>query len=380
MHYRFISQIADIAADTWNSIAGENYPFLRHEFLWALEASKSACATRGWQPQHVLIEHDKRLIAVLPLYIKQHSMGEYVFDRAWADAYQRHGLNYYPKLVSAIPFTPACGPRLAFIACDQAVLIQTLAQALQQKCTEIGASSWHVLFPEESSLPLWQQAGSDTRLGCQYHWFNQDYQSFDDYLATFASRKRKELKRERRKVMEQGVRLERLTGDNITHEHWQRFYQFYQLTNLKYNGHGGYLTADFFVHLHDKMRNSLLLVMAYDVDNIAIAGALNFFSADTLYGRYWGAITEVEFLHFEACYYQGIEFCIEQGIKRFDPGAQGEHKISRGFRPIFTFSQHWLAHAGFREAIQNFLHEERAAVKRYQQHACAALPFKTVSE
>lgn len=380
MHYRFISQIADIAADAWNSIVGENYPFLRHEFLWALEASKSVCARRGWQPQHVLIEQDERLIAVLPLYIKQHSMGEYVFDRAWAEAYERHGLNYYPKLLSAIPFTPVCGPRLAFIACDQAVLIQTLAQALQQKCTEMGASSWHVLFPEESSLPLWQQAGSDTRLGCQYHWFNQDYQSFDDYLATFASRKRKELKRERRKVLEQGVRLERLRGDTISHEHWQRFYQFYQLTNLKYNGHGGYLTAEFFMHLHDKMRNNLLLVMAYDVDNNAIAGALNFFSADTLYGRYWGAITEVEFLHFEACYYQGIEFCIEQGIKRFDPGAQGEHKITRGFRPIFTYSQHWIAHAGFREAIQSYLHEERDAVKRYQQHACAALPFKTVSE
>lgn len=376
MKARFIDSIEQIPAATWNSVAGNDYPFLRHEFLHALEASQSVCATRGWQPQHLLIEKNEQLIAVLPLYIKSHSMGEYVFDHAWANAYQRHGVLYYPKLLSAIPFTPASGPRLAFVDCDKTLLLNTVTEALQQHCHDINASSWHVLFPEEDTLPLWQQAGSDTRLGCQFHWFNQHYKSFDDFLAAFSSRKRKELKRERRLVADQNITLERLSDEQITIEHWQAFYRFYQLTNLKYNGHGGYLTADFFVRLHQTMRDCLLLVMAYDADGEAIAGALNFFSSDTLYGRYWGTIRDVECLHFEACYYQGIEFCIERGLKRFDPGAQGEHKISRGFRPTLTYSQHWIAHPGFREAIQNFLVEESEGVRQYQQEACGALPFK----
>ncbi len=378
MRFRFLDSIAGIAADEWNAVAGTDYPFLRHEFLLALETSGSVCAARGWQPVHLLVEDGRALIAVLPLYIKAHPFGEYVFDRSWAEAYQRHGLNYYPKLVSAIPFTPASGPRLAFIECSTAMLMQTIARALQEKCTEIGASGWHVLFPEEPALPLWRQAGSHVRLGCQFHWFNDRYKTFDDFLATFTARKRKELKRERRKVIEQGVRLQRFTGAEITEEIWQEFYRFYQLTNLKYNGHAGYLTADFFVQLHRLMTRQMLLVMAYRQDGdteTAIAGALNFFSADTLYGRYWGTVRDVECLHFEACYYQGIEFCIERGLQRFDPGAQGEHKIARGFRPILTYSQHWIARPDFSTAIQQFLDEEGAAIKQYRQQACAALPF-----
>ena len=384
MKARFIDSIEQVSAEKWNSITGKDYPFLCHEFLYALEASQSVCAARGWQPQHLLVEKNEQLIAVLPLYIKSHSMGEYVFDRSWAEAYQRNGLNYYPKLLSAIPFTPASGARLAFVDCDQAdcdqsILIQTVSDALQQQCEKIGASSWHILFPVESELPLWKQMNSDTRLGCQFHWLNENYKNFDDFLENFSSRKRKELKRERRRVADQQIRLERLTGDQITIEHWQAFYRFYQLTNLKYNGHGGYLTGDFFVRLHETMRDSLLLVIAYDESadqKKMIAGALNFFSSTTLYGRYWGAIQDVECLHFEACYYQGIEFCIERGLKHFDPGAQGEHKIPRGFRPTLTYSQHWIAHAGFRDAISNFLTEESAGVRQYQQDACAALPFK----
>jgi predicted N-acyltransferase len=380
MHARFIDGIAAIAVDEWNAVAGTDYPFLRHEFLFALESSGSVCVARGWQPLHLLVEEDGRLIAVLPLYIKTHSFGEYVFDRAWAEAYRRHGLNYYPKLVSAIPFTPASGPRLAFVACDTSALMQTVAPALQKKCAEIGASGWHVLFPEEPVLPLWQQANSHVRLGCQFHWFNDRYKTFDDFLATFTARKRKELKRERRKVTGQGMRLQRYSGAQITEDVWQEFYRFYQATNLKYNGHGGYLTADLFARLHRVMADQMLLVMAYQQEDgaekeCAIAGALNFFSSDTLYGRYWGAVREVEFLHFEACYYQGIEFCIERGLQRFDPGAQGEHKIARGFRPVLTYSQHWIAQPDFRVAIFNFLDEEGVAVKQYRQQACAALPF-----
>jgi hypothetical protein len=377
MKARFIDSIEQVSSTAWNAVTGMDYPFLRHEFLHSLEASKSVCAARGWQPQHLLIEQNEQLIAVLPLYIKSHSMGEYVFDRAWAEAFQRNGLAYYPKLLSAIPFTPASGPRLSFVECDESVLMHTVADALQQQCEQLGASSWHVLFPEAKELPLWEQAGSDTRLGCQFHWRNQDYKTFDDFLADFSSRKRKELKRERRRVADQGIRLERLTGEQITMEHWQAFYRFYQMTNLKYNGHGGYLTGDFFVRMHQIMRDSLMLVMAYDKNDEAIAGALNFFSSDTLFGRYWGTVGDVECLHFEACYYQGIEFCIERGLKYFDPGAQGEHKIPRGFRPTLTYSQHWIAHPGFREAIRHFLAEESDAVKQYQQDACTALPFKT---
>ncbi len=383
MKARFINSIEQVSTGAWNKVTGTDYPFLRHEFLHALEASQSVCATRGWQPQHLLIEQNEQLIAALPLYIKSHSMGEYVFDRSWAEAYQRNGLHYYPKLLSAIPFTPATGTRLAFVDCDQSALIQTVSDALQQQCENIGASGWHILFPAESELPLWEKTESDTRLGCQFHWLNEGYKSFDDFLAGFSSRKRKELKRERRRVADQQVRLERLTGEQITIEHWQAFYRFYQLTNLKYNGHGGYLTADFFVRLHQVMRDSLMLVMAYDENDEAdgqkkmIAGALNFFSSTTLYGRYWGAIQDVECLHFEACYYQGIEFCIERGLNYFDPGAQGEHKIARGFRPTLTYSQHWIAHSGFRDAIRNFLTEESTGVRQYQQDACVALPFKT---
>lgn len=377
MKARFLDSIDAIHPQEWNAISGTDYPFLRHEFLQMLEASGSASARRGWQPQHLLVEDDGALIATLPLYIKQHSMGEYVFDHSWARAYQQHGLDYYPKLVSAIPFTPASGPRLSFIPCDTQRLMTVITEALQQRCAELNASGWHVLFPPESSLPLWRQAGSDTRLGCQFHWLNEGYGSFDDFLATFTSRKRKELKRERRIVQEHGTQILRLTGEAITLEHWQAFFRFYQLTNLKYNGHGGYLTPDFFVRLYAGFRDQLLLVLALDADGAAIAGALNIIGSDTLYGRYWGCEREVEHLHFELCYYQGIEWCIENGLQRFDPGAQGEHKIARGFRPTLTYSQHWIAHPAFRDAIASFVREEAEAVRQYQQDTSNALPFKS---
>lgn len=375
MKARFIDNIASVDPAAWNALAGTNYPFLRHEFLHALEASHSVCAARGWQPQHLLVEDTGELVAALPLYIKQHSMGEYVFDQSWARAYQRHGLDYYPKLLGAVPFTPATGPRLLHRIDDRAALAHVVNDALETRCEQLGASGWHVLFPAENELPLWQDH-SLQRLGCQFHWLNEQFTTFEDFLATFVSRKRKEVKRERRRVAEQGVQLQRFTGDGITLEHWQAFYRFYQLTNLKYNGHGGYLTPDFFVRLYATLRDRLLLVMAFDADGEAIAGALNVIGSDTLYGRYWGAIRDIECLHFEACYYQGIEFCIEHGLQRFDPGAQGEHKIPRGFRPVLTYSQHWIAHPAFRQAIADFLHEEAAAVTQYQQDACNALPFR----
>lgn len=375
MKYLFINSITDISANQWNAIAGVDYPFLRHEFLFALEASGSASKQRGWQPQHLLIEENGQLIAILPLYIKTHSMGEFVFDHSWADAYHRYGIAYYPKLVSAIPFTPATGPRLKHLACNNAILIATVKQALDEKIKQTRASSWHCLFPATDEFALWQAVGGDLRIACQFQWFNRGYNNFDAFLTEFASRKRKTLKKERERIAAAGIRLERLMGNQISAEHWQHFYSFYQLTNVKYNGHTGYLTAEFFAYLHELFRDQLLLVLAYE-NNEPIAGALNFFSSTTLFGRYWGTIKEMEFLHFETCYYQGIEFCIEQGLQIFDPGVQGEHKLARGFEPVLTHSFHWIEKLEFRPAIQRFLQEEAVLIQRYQQDASTALPFK----
>ena len=373
---RFINSITEVGADRWQAVAGTDYPFLRYDFLYALEASGSVGANSGWQPRHLLIEENGELVAALPLYLKQHSYGEYVFDWSWADAWHRNGIPYYPKLVSAIPFTPATGPRLLYQHSDPGTLMDYVGKTLKHYCQEQGASGWHVLFPEQAESSLWQQTGAHLRIGCQFHWFNNHYRDFDDFLATFSSRKRKNLNKERRRVSEQGVQLHRLTGEAITEEHWRRFYHFYQITYAKRSGHGGYLTADFFRRLH-AMRDQLLLVIACEGET-AIAGALYFFSSTTLYGRYWGAIKDVDQLHFEACYYQGIEFCIERGLQRFDPGAQGEHKIQRGFQPVLTYSRHWLAHPGFHEAVGRFVAEEADHVRDYRQQACALLPFRKV--
>ncbi len=375
MQYRFIESINHIESTRWNAVAGNEYPFLRHEFLRILEDSGSVCAARGWQPQHLLIEDSGQLLAILPLYIKTHSYGEYVFDWSWAEAYQRHGLDYYPKLVSAIPYTPATGPRLALATDDVAQVISMVMTALEEKTAEVGASGWHVLFPQHSEHVLWQGSGAMERLGCQFHWHNKGFKEFDDFLAMFSSRKRKDVKKERQRIAGSGIRMARLGGDQISREDWQCFYGFYRDTYLKKSGHEGYLTPDFFEQLYDLMRGQLLLVLAYENDK-AIAGALNFFSADTLYGRYWGASKDVPGLHFETCYYQGIEFCIERGLQRFDAGAQGEHKIQRGFEPTLTYSCHWIQHPEFRQAIKVFLQEEATTIRQYQLDATTLLPFR----
>lgn len=371
----FIDRISAIDAAQWNAVSGTDYPFLRHEFLHALEASGSVSAQRGWQPQHLLVYDHQQLIAVMPLYLKNHSYGEYVFDWRWAEAYQHHGQAYYPKLLCAIPFTPASGTRLAHCCPQPQALFHFVCQQLSARCREQALSGWHLLFPHDAENTAWQQTGVLHRLGCQFHWFNRQYTTFDDFLADFSSRKRKNLRKERQRVQQQGVSLQRLTGDQIDAQHWQQFYRFYQMTYARHSGHGGYLTPDFFRLLHDSpLRDQLLLVMAFQQDR-PIAGALNFFSSDTLYGRYWGAIQDVDCLHFEACYYQGIEFCIERGLRRFDPGAQGEHKIQRGFMPVLTHSCHWLADSQFNAAVADFLTEERKHILHYQQQATELLPF-----
>jgi len=373
--FRFVDSIEAVAAADWDAVLASDYPFLKHAFLAALESSGAATRESGWQPRHLLIERDGALIGHMPLYLKYHSYGEYVFDWSWADAWHRNGLEYYPKLLSAIPFTPATGPRLSLLPhCDTAELREVAGRFLCEQAAE-SASSLHVLFTRMDEDGHWRQAGLSRRLAPQYHWFNRDYQSFDDFLATFSSRKRKSLRRERRLVAEAGVTLRRIEGPDISAGHWQHFYHCYQMTYAKRSGHGGYLNQTFFASLGKTMPDHLLMVLA-ERDGEPIACALNFHDGETLYGRYWGCLREVECLHFEACYYQGIEYCIERGLRRFDPGAQGEHKIQRGFEPVETRSRHWIVDPRFRAAVDRFLQDERPAIERYLHDARQLLPFK----
>jgi len=376
---RFIHSIADVDSLVWNPLTGSDYPFLQHEFLLALEQSGCTNIQTGWQPLHALVETNTeinpRLIACMPLFAKTNSMGEYVFDWSWADAYQRHGIAYYPKLVTAIPFTPCAGPRICIAAGVSPETIHELLFAqIQKLAAKIRASSWHVLFPEPelahslSSLHLLQRAG------CQYQWFNDSYACFDEFLATFSSRKRKNLRKERMNIAEQGIVFEQLEGNAINDEHWHYFYQFYQSTYLV-RGRAPYLNEQFFTELGRSMPQHLLLVMARKADHY-IAGALFFKGKDTLYGRYWGCTEEMQFLHFETCYYQGIDYCIAHGISRIDSGAQGEHKIQRGFKPVNTWSNHWIAHPDFSSAIAGFLQEETQHINDYLLSAAQGLPFR----
>ncbi len=373
---RFLPSLRHVETEAWNAIAGTDYPFLRHEFLLALEESSCTDADSGWQPYHATLHRDGQLVALMPLYLKSHSYGEYVFDWSWADAYHRNGLDYYPKLLTAIPFTPATGPR---ICCaegeDLQHCVHLFATAVRKLAGQQGLSSWHVLFPEDETAQCLTQENACLRQGSQFHWFNQDYGSFDDFLATFNSRKRKSLKRERRRVAEQGITLETLQGDAIQAEHWEEFYRFYQMTYAKRSGHGGYLNREFFRRLGDTLSDHCVLVRA-TLNDEAVAGSLCLRSGDTLYGRYWGCVQEFDCLHFEACYYQGIEYCIAEGLQRFDPGAQGEHKIQRGFTPIATVSAHWIAEPAFAQAIADFTERERDHIDAYMDSAAELLPFK----
>jgi uncharacterized protein len=376
MRVTLIDSLAEIAPDAWNAVTGTDYPFTRHEFLYALERSGAASTSSGWQPRHALVRRGTDLIAVLPLYSKHHSYGEYVFDWSWADAYRRYRRAYYPKLLCAIPFTPATGPRLCVIPGENAPQIaELIVGELKRQMQQSDFSSLHILFPEAEACELFTQLGLSVRHGAQYHWFNNDFTSFDDFLATFSSRKRKNLRKERERVLEQGLTLTTLEGAQISERDWERFYHFYQMTYAKRSGHGGYLNKEFFVEIGRVMPEHLVMTMAYWRDE-AIAGALCFRDSNTLYGRYWGCIREFEFLHFEACYYQGIEYCIRHGLRRFDPGAQGEHKIQRGFTPIKTYSCHWIEDPAFRTAIDDFLQRESCEMESYIEEASALLPFR----
>lgn len=378
MEVNLINSLTQVDAEAWNALTGVAYPFMRHEFLLALEQSGAVSEQTGWLPRHLLVMDKEELLAVMPLYLKQHSFGEYVFDHQWANAYYRNGLDYYPKWLSAIPFTPCQGARFCIKpGIDPSVVLQLLFDFIKNLSELNAVSSWHCLFPEVRQLELLQAMELGIREGVQFHWFNKGYVCFDDFLQTLSAAKRKMIKRERRRVIEQGVCLQRIAGHEAGAEQWQAFFRFYAMTYLK-KASQPYLNLAFFQQIAATMGEQLLLVFALKDDQY-VGAALSFVGSDTLYGRYWGCHEEYNALHFEACYYQGLDYCIEQGLSRFDSGAQGEHKISRGFEPITTYSAHWIKDAGFAKAITQFLAREQTSIRLYKEDAMAYLPFKQQS-
>lgn len=372
--HRFLTSIAQSRADEWNALAATDYPFSRYQWFAALEQSGATCADTGWQPYHLLIEERGVPALLIPSFIKTHSYGEYVFDWAWADAYHQHGLNYYPKLLSAVPFTPCYGPRLLGRWPDKALLDYATA-AIRRECERQRLSGWHCLFPGAEQSAALSEQGLARRTGTQFHWYNRNYRSFDDFVATFSSRKRKNILKERRRVREQNFTFEVVAGDELTPEHWRFFYPLYQHTYLKRSGHTGYLKQAFFEQLGASMPEHCVLVIA-SLDGQKVAAALLIRDRTTLYGRYWGCLAEFDFLHFETCYYQGIDYAIAEGLQRFDGGAQGEHKLARGFEPVLTLSHHWLRDSRFQAAVDDFLQQEAAMVQDYFNDAREHLPFK----
>jgi predicted N-acyltransferase len=365
---RVVEDLATVPAREWNALAGAS-PLLRHEFFSALHESGCASTRTGWAPRFLTLWDGERLCGALPLYLKSHSYGEYVFDWAWADAYERSGLAYYPKLLAAIPFSPVSGARL--LAADRAAR-DRLVRAALELAREV--SSLHVLFPPESEAHELAAAGLMLRRGVQFHWSNPGYASFEEFLATLTHDKRKKIRQERRKVREAGVTMRRKTGPEITPADWEFFVRCYALT---YRAHRStpYLNLAFFTRLGDALPDNVLLVLA-ERGGRPIAAALDLYSPEALYGRYWGAVEHVPCLHFEACYYQGLEFCIERGIPAFEGGAQGEHKLARGFLPAPTWSAHWLRHPQFADAVEKFLARESKGVERYIDELVEHSPFR----
>ncbi len=375
MEIKQIAGIAQVDAQAWNNLLEKSCPFLRHEFLLALEQSGCVATKTGWQPMHLVIIKQKRLVAALPLYLKAHSRGEYVFDAQWANAASHYGLQYYPKWLTAIPFTPCQGSRILMKQGGDSLKYLTLfIEFIKSKSIEDGFSSWHCLFPQAQQLENLQKLGLLVREGVQFHWINKGYSSFDDFLSEFNASKRKMVKRERRMVAEQGIDLIQLSGLDVTEGQWEIFFDFYRMTYLK-NGMPPYLNLDFFRKCAAAMGKDMLLVFAKK-NNTYVGAALSFIGDTTLYGRYWGCLEEYNALHFEACYYQGLDYCIANGLQYFDSGAQGEHKIGRGFEPVTTYSAHWFNDSPFAQAIQHFLQREKIAINVYKQEAASYLPFK----
>ena len=371
--------IDDIPAGDWNRLVGD-YPFLRHEFLAALEHTGCTIPKTGWQALHLTCsDASGRLTGALPLYLKSHSYGEFVFDWAWADAYQHHGHAYYPKLVSAAPFSPVSGPRLLISPeTDRASVAAALIDKTRELAKAYHASSIHCLFPEEAELEAWTQGGFLTRRDCQFHWHDRSYRDFEHFLESFTADKRKKVHRERRRIAEAGIRMQALGGRELDARLMDALYRFYAATYAK-RGRTSYLNKEFFEELRRTMPDSLVVIFAF-LDEEPVAAAICLRSVDTLYGRHWGSEQDFHSLHFETCYYQGIEYCIREGLQHFNPGTQGEHKISRGFEPVYTYSSHWLARPEFHAAIDEYLQREQHQITAYFHETEAHLPFHESQE
>jgi len=386
------SDIAEVPAAAWDACAGGDNPFVAHAFLRALERSGSATAATGWLPRHLLLYEGAdgadgaagagapgTLVGAVPLYLKSHSFGEYVFDWAWADAYERAGGRYYPKLQAAVPFTPVTGPRL-LVRDDLppgrgAAVADALAASLVRLARQDGVSSLHVTFPDSEELARFEAQGFRPRRGIQFHFTNPGFADFDAFLAALSSRKRKQIRRERREVRETGLRLRRLSGHEVPARHWDAFYDFYCATADKRWG-VPYLTCDFFHEIGETLAERILLVLAEDGAGRPVAAALNLIGGDTLYGRNWGCAADYAFLHFETCYYQAIDHAIETGLARVEAGAQGAHKLQRGYLPVATHSAHWIADPGLDTPVGHFLTQERAAVDAEIAALAADSPYR----
>ena len=372
-HARILSKINDVSARDWDQLAGRSNPFLRWDFLNALEESGCVNIETGWAPRHIwLTDESDAPIGAASLYAKTHSQGEYVFDHGWADALYRAGGNYYPKLQCSIPFTPANGPRLLAATPDAK---NSLLSAMIQACQEWGHSGVHLTFLEDDDRAACETAGLLMRQDRQFHFFNRDYSDFDDFLTGLSSRKRKNIRKER-KAAQDNITIKRLTGDELKSDHWDVFHQCYLDTGARKWG-SPYLNREFFDRIHQSMKSDILLIMAWQ-DEIPIAAALNFIGSDALYGRNWGCLTHKPFLHFELCYYQAIDAAIELGLARVEAGAQGEHKLARGYEPVATHSAHYLAHPGLRAAVADYLTGERKAVEHNIEILGQYTPFKKV--
>ncbi len=373
----------DIDPESWNMLSGtskntrkEFYnPFISHAFLSSLEESGSATSKTGWRGHHLLLENgDGRLTGAIPAYLKSHSQGEYVFDHGWADALERAGGNYYPKLQCAVPFTPATGPRLLTNGLDDAAFRQVLASGLRQVTEKIGVSSSHVTFAADDDMEALADEGFLARADQQFHFINNGYRDHADFLDALSSRKRKGLKKERRAALENGIEIDWLTGRDLTEDIWDQFYRFYMDTGSRKWGRP-YLTRAFYSLIGERMADDILLVMARRQGRY-IAGAINFIGGEAIYGRHWGCIEDHPFLHFEVCYHQAIDFALSKGLKRVEAGAQGEHKLARGYTPVTTHSAHFITHPGLRRAIADYLERERDEVEQIGDYLDEHSPFR----
>jgi hypothetical protein len=372
--HRWFKKITEIEQAQWHAFFGDE-PFTQHAFLYALEQSQCVTPQSGWQPYHLAVYEESKLIALAPGYLKSHSYGEYVFDWAWAEAYEKNGLRYYPKWLSGVPFSPIEGKRIAIHHTDHIAVYSYITDQLCKHGIDQGWSGWHVNFCDQTQAKFLTTQHSMLREGVQFQWFNKGFDTFDDFLTTLNSRKRRSLKKERAKITQQNISIDWLQGADITPETMLVFCEFYQRTYLKRSGHLGYLNSEFFTLLHALMASQLVIMLAKKNGEV-VAATLSLIGENTLYGRYWGASENIDALHFELCYYQGIEFAIKHKLDCFHSGAQGEHKIARGFEPVTTYSAHHIVNNDFNSAIEDYLFRERQHIALYKAQCTSLLPFK----